>query len=392
MIWRLQKRETLSASTLATLSDQLTWHPIWRYATFPLSSADAAPPPIVPPNASNGGTLFAIDPNLELPYTLQWNVAVEQALGKQQTLSVSYIGAAGRRLIQTANISSPNPNLSAAQLITNAGTSDYNALQLQFQRRLSRGLQALASYSWSHSIDTASAGSIGSGSNALSALNPSVNRGPSDFDIRNAFSTGLTYDMPAPKGNAFAHAILRGWSTENIIQARSAPPVDVYYGSAFVQLSNGFVTNVRPDVVAGQPFYLYGPQYPGGKAFNPAAFTSPPLDPTTGLPVRQGNLPRNALRGFGLTQWDFAVHREFPIHESLKLQFRAEMFNVLNHPNFGPPVGNLGLPAALNPQFGQSTQMLGQSLAGGNVGSGAFDPLYQLGGPRSIQFALKLLF
>ena len=111
------------------------------------------------------------------------------------------------------------------------------------------------------------------------------------------------------------------------------------------------------------------------------------------LPISQGNLPRNALRGFGLTQWDFAVHREFPIHESLKLQFRAEMFNVLNHPNFGPPVGNLGYPGVLNPQFGQSTQMLGQSLAGASgLGSGAFDPLYQLGGPRSIQFALKLLF
>jgi hypothetical protein len=81
------------------------------------------------------------------------------------------------------------------------------------------------------------------------------------------------------------------------------------------------------------------------------------------------------------------VHREFPIHESLKLQFRAELFNVLNHPNFGPPDGNL-----TDPQFGQSTATLGRSLSGGNLGSGAFDPLYQLGGPRSIQFGLKLSF
>jgi hypothetical protein len=376
---------------------------------FPLIGSAAAPPPIVPPNASNPGFLYAFNPNLESPYTLQWNVAIEQALGKTQTLNISYIGAAGRRLIQTASISSPSPNFSAAELITNAGTSDYNALQLQFQRRLSRGLQALASYSWSHSIDTASAGSPGSGSNALPALNSNVNRGPSDFDIRNAFSSGLTYDVPAPKSNTFANAMLRGWATENIIQARSAPPVDIYY-SGLGELSNGFFGNVRPDVVAGQPLYLYGsqcadvlvaplvlsgepvPSCPGGKGFNPAAFTSPPLDPTTGLPVRQGNLPRNALRGFGLTQWDFAVHREFPIRESLTLQFRAEMFNVLNHPNFGPPVGDLGYPGVLNPQFGQAMQMLGQSLAGGNLGSGAFDPLYQLGGPRSIQLGLKLLF
>jgi hypothetical protein len=364
--------------------------PFGGTATFPLSSADAAPPPVAPPNASNG-ILYAFDPNLESPYTLQWNVALEQSLGKQQTVSASYVGAAGRRLIQTAAITSPNPNLAQAQLVTNAGTSDYHALQLQFQRRLSRGLQALASYSWSHSLDTASGGSTGSGLNALPGISSKINRGSSDFDVRNAFSIALTYDVPAPKGNALAKAILRGWSTENIIQARSAPPVNVFYGD-FFQLSNGFFTEARPDVVTGQPFYLNGSQYPGGKAFNPAAFTSPPLDPVTGFPTRQGNLPRNALRGFGSAQWDFAVHREFVIHESLKLQFRAEMFNVLNHPNFGPPVGNLGSPSLLNLQFGESTQMLGQSLAGIFRGSGGFDPLYQLGGPRSIQLGLKLFF
>jgi hypothetical protein len=139
--------------------------------------------------------------------------------------------------------------------------------------------------------------------------------------------------------------------------------------------------------VPGKPFYLYAPVYPGGKAFNPAAFTNPPIDPNTGAPLRQGDLPRNALRGFGAVQWDFSIHRDFPIHESLKLQFRAEMFNVLNHPNFGAPVADLS-----NSQFGLATQTLGQYLSGGNVGGGAFSPLYQLGGPRSIQFALKLDF
>ncbi|MGA8152414.1 MAG: carboxypeptidase regulatory-like domain-containing protein [Terriglobales bacterium] len=359
---------------------------------FPLSSAEASPVPIAPPDASNGDGLYGFDPNLRSPYTLQWNTAIEQSLGKHQTLTASYIGASGRRLLQTAQILLPNPNLDFTALVTNTGSSDYNALQLQFVRQLSHGLQALASYTWSHSIDTASAGSYGNGSNLVSELNSNVNRGASDFDIRNAFSMGSTYEVPVHSDNTLANAILRGWSLESVVQARSAPPVDVYYGN-FYALSNGFFTNSRPDVVPGQPFYLYRSQYPGGKAFNPAAFTPPALDPTTGLPVSQGNLPRNALRGFGMTQWDFAVHRDFPIHESVKLQFRAEMFNLLNHPNFGPPSGNLGGPGAPNPQFGQSLQMLGQSLAGtGNLGNGAFDPLYQLGGPRSIQFALKLFF
>jgi len=223
---------------------------------------------------------------------------------------------------------------------------------------------------------------------AISALNSKVNRGSSDFDVRNAFSIALTYDVPAPLRNAFAKAILRGWSTENIIQAHSAPPVDVFDGN-FSSLSNNlFGTSVRPDEVPGQPWYLYGARYPGGKAFNPAAFTSPTIDPVTGLPTRQGDLPRNALRGFGVAQWDFAVHREFGIHESLKLQFRAELFNVLNHPNFGPPDGAIG-----DLHFGQATAMLGQSLSGSyGTGSGGFNPLYQLGGPRSIQFGLKLSF
>jgi len=238
-------------------------------------------------------------------------------------------------------------------------------------------------------------GSLGSGSNALTGSSAVGSRGPSDFDVRHSASAGITYELPSLKGNAFSKAILGGWSVENIFQARSATPVDIFY-SAFSQLSGGFFSQVRPDVAAGQPFYLFGAQFPGGKAFNPAAFTSPPLDPITGFPTRQGDLPRNGLRGFRAVQWDFAVHRDFPVFETLKLQFRAEMFNVVNHPNFGPPIGDLQSPTAMNPSFGLSTQTLGQSLAGGSLnlgaGGGAFNPLYQIGGPRSIQLALKLLF
>ena len=361
--------------------------------------AAPAPAPIQPANATNGGTLYALDPHLKLPYTLEWNLAIEQGLGKQQSLTASYVGATGRRLLMEASITSPNANITGANLMTNAGSSNYNSLQLQFQRHLRSGLQALASYSWAHSIDTGSGGSGEDISNALAGVNARGNRGPSSFDIRNSLSAALTYDIAAPKGMPFVNLLLRSWSLNNIVQARSAPPVDVYY-TYVTSLSNGFATDVRPDAVPGQPLYLYVSQYPGGKAFNPAAFQSAPLTPTgcdPGVdspcgPLRQGDLGRNVLRGFGSVQWDLAVHREFALRESLKLQFRAELFNVLNHPNFGPPVGNLGNPAAVNPQFGQSFQMLGQSLAGGNVGAGAFDPLYQIGGPRSVQLALKLMF
>lgn len=359
-------------------------------ATFPLGSADAAPPPITPAQlSSSGATLAALDPHLKLPYTLEWNVALQQQLGDQQSVSLSYIGSVGRRLIQSAYILSPNESFYQADLIGNTASSDYNAFQAQFQRRLSHGLQALASYTWSHSIDDGSNGTFGVGPNSfVPGVSANSNRGPSDFDFRNTFSAGLTYAIPAPHINTPTSAILGGWSLENVIHAWSAPPVNVYY-SQFEFLSGAF-TQVRPDIIPGVPLYLTGSQYPGGKALNPAAFTSPPLD-SDGNPIRQGNLGRNFLRGFGATQWDFAVHRDFPIRESLKLQFRVEMFNVLNHPNFAPPVGDLQSPQSINPQFGLSTQTLSDSL-GGPAGLGGFSSLYQVGGPRSVQLALKLVF
>jgi hypothetical protein len=173
---------------------------------FPLDPTAVAPPPITPPTSSSG-IVVAFDPNLELPYSLEWNVAIEQGLGRQQTLSASYIGSAGRRLIQSAVISQPNANYFQADLVGNTATSDYGALQIQFQRRLSRGLQTLASYTWAHSIDDASAGSIGNGSALVPGIGARANRGASDFDIRNTFSMALTYDVPAPKTNVLTNAI-----------------------------------------------------------------------------------------------------------------------------------------------------------------------------------------
>ena len=376
--------------------------------TFPLSPTAATPPPISRNEFSSGNpsALTAFDPKLRLPHTLQWNVALEQSLGTNQSVTGSYIGSVGRRLIQTEAILTLPNFPGGAQLVLNAGTSDYNALQLQFNRRLSNRLQVLASYTWSHSIDTGSASSLGEAANIFNPeLGARANRGPSDFDVRNAFSVGATYNLPTPHISTLANAILRGWSLQNIVQARSAPPVDVNY-SGFNFNSPalfGASAAIRPDVVPGEPLYLTGSQClqappagfgiacPGGRGFNPNAFTPPPAD-ANGNPLRQGDLSRNALRGFGAVQWDFAIHRDFSVHESLKLQFRAEMFNILNHPNFASPIGDLGDPLAPNPQFGQSIQMLGKGLDGLNQGGGSFSPLYQIGGPRSIQLALKFVF
>ena len=352
--------------------------------TFPLDPAASQPPPVTPGGLTQG-ILLALDPKLKQPYTLEWNAAVEQGFGSQQRFTVSYIGASGRDLLQTAFLSAPTPELEGADLVSNVGSSTYNALQLQFQRRMTSGLQTLASYTWSHSIDSGSAGSTAVVSNSVVPSALRANRASSDFDIRHALSAGVSYDIPTPKRGMLFNILLRGWSVENVVLVRSAPPVnvsDVLLG----EFDTGVIGDTRPDFVAGMPLYLHG-SYAGGKAFNPNAFASPPIDPNTGLAQRQGNIPRNALRGFGAGQWDFAVHRTISIREPVKLQFRAELFNVLNHPNFGQPSGEFGTPG-----FGLSNQMLSQSLSANNLGGGGFNPLYQIGGPRSIQLALKLEF
>jgi Carboxypeptidase regulatory-like domain/TonB dependent receptor len=363
------------------------------YANFKIISNETFPwpvtlttPPSIPTLASLSN-LATFNPNLKLPYTLQWNVAFEQSLAENQSLSISYIGASGRRLLQTTSALNPasNPTVSG-YFIDNTSSSNYNALQAKFERRLARGLQVLASYTWAHSIDDASGSSYGVGSNLGLPGSNNINRGNSDFDIRNALTAGITYNLPNWHADRVLDAVFHNWSTQSLVLARSAPPVDVDDVN-FYLFNSGIYTNIRPDLVPGVPVYLYASEYPGGMAFNPLAFKNPPTDPVTGNPVRQGTLPRNFLRGFGATQWDFAVHREFPLHESLKLQFRAEMFNILNHPNFGPPNNQFGLGG-----FGIATQILAQSLSNRSLGAGGFDPLYQIGGPRSVQFALKLTF
>jgi hypothetical protein len=130
------------------------------------------------------------------------------------------------------------------------------------------------------------------------------------------------------------------------------------------------------------PVYLTGPQFPGGVALNKAAF----VNPSAG---QQGNLSRNQLRLFGAWQEDFSLRRQFKLREKLAFQFRAEFFNIFNHPNFGNPTAlNLRISSAV---FGLSTQTLASSLGSGGQ-AGGFSPLYQIGGPRSIQFGAKLIF
>jgi hypothetical protein len=347
-------------------------------ASFPVPLSQVAPPiinPPVPPYSSVLGPLpvYAFAPHYQLPYTLQWNASIGQALGSLQELTISYVGAHGDRLLMQTEIAagSFNSNFGAVYIQTNGLTSDYNALQTQLQRRLRHGLQILASYTWSHSIDYGS----------FDLATPYL-RGNSDFDVRHNFSTAFAYELPNNRfPNPLANALLDHWGVDGRVGARTGFPITLL-GNSIVDPSTGSTYFGNLDLVPGQPLYIYGAHCttvygnglgcPGGRAINPGAFTLPASGP--------GDAPRNFVRGFGAWQIDFAFRREFPLSEKLKLQFRAETFNVLNHPSFGTIDNAFG-----DPRFGQATATLNSSLQG-------LSPLYQLGGPRSMQFAMKLIF
>ncbi|MBA3356172.1 MAG: hypothetical protein H0U18_09610 [Pyrinomonadaceae bacterium] len=241
----------------------------------------------------------------------------------------------------------------------NAATSDYHALQVQFRRRFARGLQALASYTWAHSLDNASDNATINGS--VLRVDPSTNRGPSDFDVRHAFNTAITYSLLKPPGGAFVEALLGNWSLDTIFTTRTATPVNVTTGVNVLGLSGFASTTSRPDLVTGVPLYVDDSTAGGGSRINRNAFVIP-----TG---RQGTLSRNALRGFSIYQLDLGVRRLFKFDERINLQFKAEVFNILNHPNFGDPNGRLNIGATPDPTFGRSTVMLGRSLGAGTSGA-----------------------
>ena len=314
--------------------------------------------PPVAPYAAQG---FYFPSRLQLPYTLQWNVSMEQALGQSQSFTVSYVGSNGRRLLSQQDIAE-DPSVFPDGIIVNASgtTSSYNALEVKFQRSLSRGLQVLASYTWSHSID------FGSQDSAFAEI-----RGNSDYDLRNNFNLAATYNVPKIKSARLVNVLARYWSIDTRFAARSAYPVTLDGNE--ITLPDGQSAYQGLNLIPSTPVYLHVPGIPGNRQINPDAFSLPTSD-------AYGDAPRNFVRGFGMNQLDLAVHRIFPVREPVNLQFRAEMFNVLNHPDFGHIEPLYG-----NPQFGQATQTLNESL-------GTLSPLYQQGGPRSMQFMLKAQF
>jgi hypothetical protein len=289
--------------------------------------------------------------NLKLPFSREWNVSVEHAFRGVDVVSASYVGSAGRRLLRREATLQPDSTIALTPTATNNGRSDFEALELQYRRKLAAGLQGLASYTWSHSIDN---GSWDSGI-YLPPTGGSNDRGASAFDVRHCFSAGLNWRAP------------RRWTLSTLLSARSGFPIDVLSSENFLGLS--FDDFKRPNLVPGVPLWIQG-------RLNPAAFTIP-------AGSQQGNLGRNAIAGFGLGQVDLALSREFAVREESAIELRIEAFNVANHPQFGDPVRYLD-----SPLFGQSASMLNLMLGSGTPHSG-IAPAFQVGAPRILQITAR---
>ena len=337
---------------------------------LPISNVIAVTPSVslVPPFAGN---VTGFSANLRLPYSYQWNVAIEKSLYGSQSLSMTYVGQVGRRLLRQQVLPKPNANFGGLFSLTqNEDTSDYQAFQVQYKKAMSHGLQALLNYTWSHSIDTNSddTNTLATVPGFLLALDSQ--RGTSDLDVRQNFSGAFVYSVPNFGKNAVLRDITEGWSLGGFALARAGFPINIF-GIGFF---NGQVYTLRPDLMPGQPIWVAKSSAPGGKVLNRNAFAATST-------LREGTLPKNGIPGFGATQFDASLQRNFRMTEATHLQFRADVFNLFNHPNFANPIGSL-----LSGSFGATTSMLNRAATAG------LNSLYSIGGPRSLQLSLKLLF
>ncbi|MHB8526849.1 MAG: TonB-dependent receptor [Candidatus Acidiferrales bacterium] len=412
------------------------------FVQFPISISDSAyvtpvPANLTPP-VSQGGFDVLIDPNFTLPYVHEANLTLEQKLGSVQTLTVAYVGAFGRSLLGEqafpSSLGNPavfslNGKADALDIFGNYSFSNYNALQASFRRQFSNGFAAMASYTWSHSIDDASSSflpalTLPTAAQLSAGLPVALLTGPSDFDIRNNFALSIVYRVPTPfKNSRFTRTFLGDWSVDPIYHLQSAVPLDIFTGRSGVLGGTAF--SQRPNRIPGVPLYVRGTtcdqQYlslqgssgcPGGFVFNLAPVSAsaaaaagclaPTSGPTanakgafctpatvSGQPV-SGNLGRNSLRAFPLQEFDLSLQRDFPLHENVRLRFEADVFNVFNHPQFAPlTAGSSSMNAA---NFGVATEMANSYAGAGLSGGAGINPVFAEGAPRNIQLALKLMF
>ncbi|MGE0885157.1 MAG: carboxypeptidase regulatory-like domain-containing protein [Blastocatellales bacterium] len=322
---------------------------------------------------------FAFDRSLRTSYTQHWNLSLQQQIGNSTVAELAYVGSKGTKLLASRDINQPaasprQPNLPRNPLFgeitqqESSADSNYQSFQARLQQRLSFGLSFLGAYTWGKSIDNASGvfSSSGDPNYPQNSFNLDAERGRSGFDVRHRFSLSYSYDLPIGKGhnlhagNNVLNELLSGWQTFGVITLQTGRPFTVAllpeFDNSNTGISNlGFLGNDRPNLVGNAKLNDPTPE----RWFNTSAFVIPPFGSF-------GNSGRNILDGPSFKNVNFSLVKNTAIKEAMTVQFRAEFFNLFNHPNFGLPDNFVG-----SPSFGR---------------------VLSAESPRRIQFGLKLLF
>ena len=386
--------------------------------------------------------IFAVDPHLKTPYTENWNLNIQQALPGDSMLQLAYVGNHGVDLysITDPNQVDPNSPLEVAcgnceaegrplnascsvgqgglglggpcfpyigfmQLLSNKANSIYHSLQVTYTKRYSHGLYLLAGYTWAHAIDTSTSNTAGVPQNSLDYT---AERGNGDFDIRNRFTLSLSYELPSRK--SFAQ-MLEGWQVTSIVMLEGGEPYtlgdfndDISLTGEFEDRWNisgspgnihwspttpipyidplSFTTDSNGNVIAGNAQCISA----AGSAVNQLANFGCYVSGNTVLTPPNygtfGNAGRNIFRGPGFRDWDFSVSKIWKLNERVRMQFRGEVFNILNHPSFDV--------FSMNNDVSDPTSV-GTPIFTPDLGS-ASNPVLGTGGPRHIQLGLKVLW
>ena len=308
-------------------------------------------------------------------YVQQWNLTVARELTRNDVIQIAYLGNHGLNLRRNINLNlfdpilgrRPNPKFTNINIETAAGQSIYHALQVSLKRRFSAGLQYDVNYTWGHAVDDVQDPGLFL-AQPQDMNNLRAERGNSSGDIRHAVNFNLLYELPLGRGhNLFGNAkgvegvFVNGWKIAALGMLRGGLANTVFIGTN--TFGNGNFANQRPNAVVGVSPYAADQQ--PEHWLNPAAFSLP-------APGTFGNLGRNTIFGPGFKQLDFSIFKDFHIREKLKLEYRAEFFNICNHPNFDQPNTTFGTS-----NFGKIFNTLGRTIG--------------LGTSRQIQMALRLI-
>ena len=324
----------------------------------------------------------AQDRNRKDTYVTQWGLSIEQQLPQNFVGTLSYVGSKGTHLLTLSEVNvvnpvtgnRPYPDFGQIDWRGTRNNSSYEGLSAAVKRTFTRGLLVSVSYMWSHEIDDGSNGS-GDG-DSLTPQNVGCQpceKASGAFDARHAIHASAVYELPFGSGKPYLNepgvvrAIFGSWQMSSIVSAHTGFPVNVTVDRSSVDVPDGNTNNQRPDLVPGVSLTPPGGQTPE-LWINPAAFTVP----TKGT---WGNAPRNLVRAPGAWQIDLGLAKNIAVSERMHLQFKAETFNIFNHPQYGAPQANI----SAGPAFGSIISTVNT----GPVGTGT---------PRQMQFGLRLSF